>query len=291
MIERRTPAVAIGDLVEDEALSRREADVQLPVLPPHHPAVDLEARALGLGDLERLDVVAQAPASAIAASTSKLPDSAGIGTTPWSSIRSTSRRSGRPARSGRRPGAPTRCLRGRGWMKATHRASRPSCSLGSPKLPGWPGVDLDRVEVGHTALGQRRLERGIPLDELLGLGELLDHRERLEALEPPPLERRGPSRAIVISCVLASARSSSTTSASRGSSGGRSPRSSRSIRSMQRSLRRAAQLDRDEPPAALELVVLRRRDDEAPDRRDLLGGQRVERVGRRHRGRGLNARL
>ena len=52
-------AVLVADLVQDETLALVEADAQTPLLPAHLPAVDLEARALGLDDLERTQVVAQ----------------------------------------------------------------------------------------------------------------------------------------------------------------------------------------------------------------------------------------
>ena len=58
--DRAQPAaVVVGDLVEHEAFARREADVHPPALPRQHAAVEREARAFGLRDLERRDVVAQ----------------------------------------------------------------------------------------------------------------------------------------------------------------------------------------------------------------------------------------
>jgi hypothetical protein len=52
--------VLVADLVEGQALLGVEADPQAPLLPAHLVAVDREARALGLRDLDGLDVVAQA---------------------------------------------------------------------------------------------------------------------------------------------------------------------------------------------------------------------------------------
>ena len=52
-------AVGVGDLVQHDALARVEADPHGPLLPLHLPAVDGEARPVGLGDLDRLDVVAE----------------------------------------------------------------------------------------------------------------------------------------------------------------------------------------------------------------------------------------
>ena len=46
-------AVGVSDLVEDETLTGREPDAQRPLLPFHEVARDLEARALGLNDLDR----------------------------------------------------------------------------------------------------------------------------------------------------------------------------------------------------------------------------------------------
>ena len=45
--------------MQDEPLARREADPEPPLLPPHLAALDLEARALGLDDLERPHIVAK----------------------------------------------------------------------------------------------------------------------------------------------------------------------------------------------------------------------------------------
>ena len=53
--DRAQPAVVlVGESVEHEALARRESDVHLPALPREHAAVEREARAVGLRDLERL---------------------------------------------------------------------------------------------------------------------------------------------------------------------------------------------------------------------------------------------
>ena len=51
-------AVVVGDVVQDEALARGEPDPQVPLLPAHRVPVDGEAGALGLGDVDGLDVVA-----------------------------------------------------------------------------------------------------------------------------------------------------------------------------------------------------------------------------------------
>lgn len=57
------PHVALvveGDVVEHDALAVVEADVELPVLPLDLPAVELEGDALGLGDVDGLQVIAEA---------------------------------------------------------------------------------------------------------------------------------------------------------------------------------------------------------------------------------------
>ena len=48
-------AVAIADLVQHEAFARGEADAERPVLPLDLPAIDREARAILLHDIERLE--------------------------------------------------------------------------------------------------------------------------------------------------------------------------------------------------------------------------------------------
>jgi hypothetical protein len=52
-------AVLVADGVQDQALERVHRDAQRPPLPAHEVALDGEAGALGLGDLERAEVVAQ----------------------------------------------------------------------------------------------------------------------------------------------------------------------------------------------------------------------------------------
>ena len=60
MDDRAQPAaVAKAELVEDEPFPRREADAELPVLPGDVPAVDDEARPVGLDNLERLQIGAR----------------------------------------------------------------------------------------------------------------------------------------------------------------------------------------------------------------------------------------
>jgi hypothetical protein len=54
-------AVAKRDLVQHEALARGPADTEREILPAHLPAVDREARAFLLHDIERLDVLAHLP--------------------------------------------------------------------------------------------------------------------------------------------------------------------------------------------------------------------------------------
>ena len=49
-------AVAVADVVQDQALDRVHRDPHLPVLPTDLTAVDVKARAVGLGDLEGLEV-------------------------------------------------------------------------------------------------------------------------------------------------------------------------------------------------------------------------------------------
>ncbi len=51
--------VLVGELMQHQALARREADAKAPFLPVDLPAIDLEARALRLFDMQRLDVGAR----------------------------------------------------------------------------------------------------------------------------------------------------------------------------------------------------------------------------------------
>ena len=57
---RPDPAlVLVSDRVQDEALPRGEAQTEPPALPANLPAADVEARPLGLDDLERLEIISQ----------------------------------------------------------------------------------------------------------------------------------------------------------------------------------------------------------------------------------------
>ena len=51
----------VSDGVQDKALAGGEAQAESPALPANLPAADFEARALGLDDLERLEIVSQRP--------------------------------------------------------------------------------------------------------------------------------------------------------------------------------------------------------------------------------------
>ena len=57
-----TTVVVVADLVQRQALTGVEPDPHRPVLPADRVAVDGEARPLGLGDLDRLEALAQRPA-------------------------------------------------------------------------------------------------------------------------------------------------------------------------------------------------------------------------------------
>src|SRR5262249_42729718 len=73
--EDRPPVVR--ELVEDEPLPRREADAQAPLLPADLVALDREARALGLRDLDRPEIVARgARARTVLAATGRDRDGA-----------------------------------------------------------------------------------------------------------------------------------------------------------------------------------------------------------------------
>ncbi|MNS12131.1 hypothetical protein D3C72_436890 [compost metagenome] len=52
-------AVLVAQLVQNQTLTRREADAELPVLPTHFPVIDGEAHALGLRDVQRFEPLAR----------------------------------------------------------------------------------------------------------------------------------------------------------------------------------------------------------------------------------------
>ena len=62
----------------------------------------------------------------------------------------------------------------------------PAVVVGLAEVPGRPGVDLERVEVGDAPACHRRLEVGIEQYELLGLHQLRDDGHRLDVGPPRP---------------------------------------------------------------------------------------------------------
>ena len=174
------------------------------------------------------------------AATSKLPLSGGIGTTPWSSTRSTSS----VFRSSSTITPSTGCAHslspGAGFRKATARHSRWPVSSCRAEVAGRPGVHLHGAHVGHAAPRHRRLEIRVEQHSLLRLDQLRDHRHRLDVGTPLPAGDSPSPTATVASTVSRADRSRITTSASR--SGSAPPCSHSSTRR----LSRLQQRDRDE---------------------------------------------
>ena len=184
------PAVLVADGVEDQALQGVHADAQRPLLPAHEVALHLEARALGLGDLQRLEVGAQRPvvlgvvAPRLGRERARRPCRAPRAPRPGPCRR-------RPA--GPRAGGRSRCPP---WTRAGRPGSavmrRPSL-VAQPEGAGRPGVDLDQGTVDDAP----PVEGGVPFGVLVQGGQhaaigLLHLQRWADVLARPPSESTSP---------------------------------------------------------------------------------------------------
>ena len=156
--------------------------------------------------------------------------------------------------------------------------------LGRAEVPGRPGVDLDGLEVGHAALRERLLKARVALHQLLCLGELLDHRERLHALEVAPLHdgRVRDGNEHLVGCGIRPVEQDNVGEALEFGAGIAAVDALRAR--LERLLIGRPHLERDEPDAARQRGVFGGAEDGLADARDLGRGQRIERVGGRHLG-------
>ena len=191
----RAAAVVVADRVQDHALAVVEADAQRPLLPAHAVAVERERDALGLRDLERLEVVAQLAGRA--------------------------RGGGRTRPSSR--GSSTRCdvldleqlhavevddevqpgdrvgVRARALLAAVPDVgpadAAAAVGLGHEVRAVGPGVDQHPVQVGDPAVGERLDHARVAAQRRVALVELVDGHVRLPVGLVLPRERRGRRRA------------------------------------------------------------------------------------------------
>ena len=128
------------------------------------------------------DVVAQRGAGAA----SKLPLSGGIGTTPWSSTRSTSSLLRSTSAITPSTGWAHSLSPGCGLTNATQRPSRRPSPRPAPKCPAGQASTWTASKSVMPRARHRGLELGVEPYELLGLHQLGDDRHRLDVGPPPP---------------------------------------------------------------------------------------------------------
>ena len=181
----------VADAVQDQAFSRREADPQVPLLPPQVVAVDGEARALVLGDVERLNVRTR-PGG-------EVRDVLRVGDLRRGVVGLLLRQ--RPdavvfdAHDGQRvqvdPGH--HAVDRVGVAVVVRVVAHPGQRRDEPAVVGanarldvrrGPRVDHAQVEVGDAALAHRLLPARVLADDVLGGHELFEHDARLDAGHP-----------------------------------------------------------------------------------------------------------
>ncbi len=267
----RAAAVVVADRVQDHALAVVEADAQRPLLPADVIAVDGERRPLRLGDLERLEVLAQLQAGHevgdVLAHRARLVDAVDV--LDLEQLHPVEVDD--EVQSGDRVG-----VRARAVLAAVPDVGPADAAaamrLGHEVRAVRPGVDQHAVEVGDPAVRERLDHARVLPQRGVALVELVDGHVRLPVgLVLPRFNAIGAERhaGLVDPAVVAVPAHDDGLAVDRVA--GREPGDGR--------LRGLAQLDRGEAPALADALVA------AQDRRrgaDLVAGQRVERMRRHH---------
>ena len=178
-------AVAVAHRVQRHALAVVESDAQRPVLPLQQVAVEGERRALGLGDVQRLE---RLPRRRRADALRNVPRHVfahhvrGFDVRRSSSTRSTSM----VLRSMTQCSPLTRWAYGFGAGRVLAPGVRPAeppvAELGRrDRVAVGPGVHEDDVEVGDAPLGERGDHVGVRAQHLVALDELVDGEVGLHA--------------------------------------------------------------------------------------------------------------
>ncbi len=171
------------ELVQREGLARVEADAQAPWPPAQRTTVEHEARALGLRDLDRAQIVAIGPAAAVAVVAVLLGHRQDAVVVDADDLHRAEVDEREQAADRSRVAVVAREI-------AAQPRERPAHAAGAVlEQADRPGVDHDELELVDPAQRQRGAEAGIGLDGELGLGVLvgrdgsLDARHRLEGQE------------------------------------------------------------------------------------------------------------
>ena len=228
--------------------------------------VDLEARALGLGDLVRLDALAKPAGELDRGRDVEVPWLRGdrdraVVVDPKDLKRGQIDEDDQPV-DGVRPLAVARVRPQEG-----DAAGEPARFTRVSEVASRPGVDLDGVEVRDAAFGERLLDSRIKLDQLLGFRELLDHGQGLHVVQPAPVDDGG-GRQVDGEFVRGGVLAVEQDHVREPFTGPR----------FERRLVGLAQIDGDEPRAGRHRLELLRGKHRLLSGRDLGGCQRVERV-------------
>ncbi len=188
-------AIAVAQLVQHEPLARREPDPEAPVLPGDPPAVDGEAGALGLDDVEGLQVSAERPLTGsvvVALGARDRHHRRLVHQVDHRALDEIHDRDDALDRVGV-------AVVGEGVAVVADRAHDPRAALeGPPEVPGGERVHLHARDVLfiEAPARDRRTPAGIALDDLLAAKELLEQHGRLAigltvvCDRPPPKKPR-----------------------------------------------------------------------------------------------------
>ena len=175
MKDRSDPAVIlVSDGVEDEPFVRFEGDAHRPPLPAQHVAFDREARALGLGDLDRFEVVTPrfGIGRLITTTTGRNGDGAVIDDIEHLTAAEIDERDDSFDRS--RVLIVVRIVA----QIRDCPTEPPAVLFGQPEAPGRPSVDLDLGEVIDAAQAHRLLPTRVGPHGLRGQPTLFDQDRR-----------------------------------------------------------------------------------------------------------------
>jgi hypothetical protein len=257
-------AVAVAQLVQHQPLPGGEPDAERPVGPADVVALDLERRPFRLGDLDRLqvrarraDVLGQVVAGLLR-DRDEVPVLHGQHL-PGVEVVDDDEVLGRMR---------VRVVP-RVQPRVDQRPDQPAPLVVDAVVAGRPWLDADQVQVGHPAATQRLDHPGVGLARLLGLAELVQHDRRLRRHRQ--LRPLGGDPGVQVDHGLEGPAGAAV------DEDGERLADHRLRRRDQLPLVRLAQAHRDEPEALRLGGSLPEHLDRAGD---LLGGQRVERVGR-----------
>ena len=280
------PLVEVSDLVQHQPFARREADPERPFLPAHGVAVDGEAPPVGLGDLDRAQVVPEPvegrdvvrvggqqrrgvvsrlrrqrddALGAVGAVVGHLDDGPGVKVHDHDEALD-------------RPGVAV--LTGGGSDEGQRPDDAPLAgAVFDAGVPGRPQVDHGEGEVAHAAQPHRRLPPRVGEHDLLTGEELVEHERGLHAWDRLERDdRRGGERHDRLVGALGSPLVEHTERLAVQRGQAVAPFSGHHA-----GLRRLGQFDGDEAERGRQFGVLA---EDGDGGRHLVGGQRLERMRR-----------